>query len=337
MRAALAPLVLVGVLSSPALAEERAVLVLRLDGGLADPSLAENLDASFRKEVQNVVGDRLLSQAPTRPVDCETEQECMAQVALVEGAAKVVATRLFGGPEQFTLEASLYEDMGALVIGSSRSFEGLPSPRLLRGLAVQLLEPARYTGRLRFEGVPEGAQVMVDRLPISKSDVARSVALTVGQHHVELVQPEGSGERHMVTLGYDEEVTLRFGGQDASAAAPAPAVGFPAWPSIATGAVAGVSALLAVVFVLDGVVTQAFVNGQAASIVTLPKSNGNPHFYAKYVAQQARRLTTRRVAAQSSFGISTTAAVIAVLSGGAAGALAYVFLESPAPEASAVE
>jgi hypothetical protein len=80
--------------------------------------------------------------------------------------------------------------------------------RAVLALATRLFSPARYVGRLRFEGLPVG-QVHIDALPIDAAANA-STALSVGMHTIDLVHEDGSVERREVEVLFDRDVVVRF-------------------------------------------------------------------------------------------------------------------------------
>lgn len=330
-RLALVAVALSPSLSSPLAAQpDRPVLVFAPEGAVADPTVPETVDERLRAEVRDLIGARLAPVRGQRPADCDSAPECLVEAAVEQGAAFLVITKLAGGPDEYTLEARLVDDRGALVAAAERTFRGSPPALMLRGVAVQLFEPARYVGKLRLVDVPALAQVSIDRLPLRTRDLSKPVVLIVGTHEIYIETVGEPGRTRRVEVPYGDEVvaSLKPGAESPDPAEdPAMKAGAPMWPVIASGAVAGVALLAAGGFLVDSTFTRAWSDAQADALQHVGEAGANPHFYAaEYLPRHVARLGNQRSASSNSMRISLTSAALAVASGAVAGALAVAYL-----------
>lgn len=321
--------------SAPLLARpaERPVLVFQPQGSVADPTVKQTIDERLRVEIRDIVGARLFDARPGRPADCDSEPECLVELAVEQGASLLVATRVAGSAEGYTFEARLFDDQGALVAAAERTFRGSPPSKMLRSVAVQLFDPARYVGTLRLADVPPGAQVAVDRLPLRARDLTGPIALTVGVHEVTVEAAGGPARTERVEVPFADEVSFSLKPRPAPARADAPPGGAPLWPTLASGAVAGVGFVVAGVFLLDSAFTRAWADAQASAVQHVVPAGANPHFYAsEYVPDHAERLSDQRLAAQNSLRVSLASTGLALASGAVAGALFTAYLGAEGAE-----
>ena len=100
-------------------------------------------------------------------------------------------------------------------------------------------------GTLKLRGVPSGAAIFVDEIPVNPSLATEGIALPVGRHRVVVMFSDGTSSDFLVNIDVDAASTVdvkRQAAPDASVAATPLATrgSFPMWPAIAaTVAAAG--------------------------------------------------------------------------------------------------
>lgn len=316
------------------------VALARLEAPRAEASLAAWLDASLREEGRRIVGDRLLSVAPERPRGCTGDEACAAALAATHGATSVVLTSYEERGDKHELRVRLHDSKGKRLAVAQRSLSALPDGRVLRGALAEVLSPSTYVGRLRVEGLPSGARVKVDHLPLSGAEVLQPYVLSVGAHVVEVSAPGRPTLRREVNIAYDEVVpfdaSLPASGEELAAGEVVAGASVPWWPAAVSAAVAGVAGTAAIIAAIDLAST---TNGVVAADAAVQNGGGmDAHLYAaKRLPEEvsARQLSLLRAAIRTDLVILTVAGSIAVVAGAATGAFVtrWATAEEPVEEA----
>lgn len=322
----LLPLALL-VVASAAPAQASSVLVARIDATGIAPERVEALDAALRAEARGVVRDRLLSSSPARPEGCGTDELCAAALAGQHGATVVVVPAYAVVGDDHRLQVSLYDQSGRLVATAVRALSAPPDFDVWRGVVVQLLSPESYVGHLRFQGVPADANVSVDRVPLSRAELAAPFVVGAGKHVVDVTAPGRVALRREVEVAFGEVVNVNAAmspeaasAGDLSMDAFVPPV--PWWPAAVTGGVASVSAITALVAAVDWFGTSQAVAAENASLQFDDSWDG--HAYAVSVmpdALERTRILSLRAALRNDVIIMSAAGTIALVAGAASAAL----------------
>jgi hypothetical protein len=248
----------------PAVAQSETVLVLDprvLEGELHGMEISR-LDASLRYVVGANIGARMLDAKVAFPKTCEAE--CFVKLAEKHDAAWVLAPSIHAGDKP-RLVVRVHDRAGGLVAEGERVYSADIPPKTVESLAVQLLSPPKYAGKMTLTGVPEDAEVNVDAIPVLKRDVSKPVLLRVGEHRV--IVERGSARFERVV-----EVTLA----DSAAAAPREKIvkniakGFPGWPKYAAASVAGAAGLVGLVFAADWAAMPLYRGDSLAGVAVSP-------------------------------------------------------------------
>jgi hypothetical protein len=312
-------------LAAPAAAQDNRVLLARLQGAGVDETLVAQVDVGLRSEMGKVVGARLVSGVPpSRPRGCQADA-CAQVLAAQAGAQLVVLASLAAQDDgSHRLAAGLHDASGRLVVEAERRVDRTPDYRELRGLAVQLLVPGDYTGRVKLTGRPTGAHIVVDNIPVAAAAADEPIPLSVGKHTISVDAPDAARRSLEVDISFDTDVTLSLALDQES-----PDVGAvdkpppPLWPAlVATGVAAGGAVALAIA-VGDYAFTTGWLGLWYSTPGTLDRgpSGANPRSWAVHIGEQVRLYGGVRRAQRNDLVMMIGAGAVTLTSGIAAGVL----------------
>jgi hypothetical protein len=200
-----------------------AVLPLRALGAPAESARA--LDKTLRNEVEAVPEARLVDRAAVeaalqQEADCLARVRCAAAAAVKAGAQQLIVGTVSRLGDAFTLDLKLVDaQTGQELRRATHPMSGKEDAliELLRGIAVELLAPARYTGRLAVllagETAAEalGAELFVDgqrrgTLPLSEP----IGGLSPGVHTLRVAKQDFRDATLFVEVRFDRTTQARI-------------------------------------------------------------------------------------------------------------------------------
>jgi hypothetical protein len=300
-------------------ASAQTFVLARLAGDGVDASLMAQLDAGLRSEAAKVLGPRLFAVAPS---GCAHASACASGLAREAGAERVLLARVepHEGAGQ-ALHVRLYDATGRQLAEARRASPTVLDVAALRGIAVQLLDPAAYVGRLVLGDVPADAQVLVDGIPLAAEELQRPIPLSVGEHVVEVNGRERLLAPRAFEVRFGVDTPLTVGAVDVSSPALGRAAGGgPAlWPGLLAAAVSGGAFLAGVGFAVDYACMRRCDEDSLDPVFAKfePTFEGNAHTHAGKLSSRAHALSRQRAAlGLDAIGMVASGAVF--LSAGAA-------------------
>ena len=122
------------------------------------------------------------------PLDATLYARCIAAAvaaseAEFEEVAQVVLRR--AGPQHSTMTLRIFDLDGLVQRELQADIVDADSLHATDALLRKVFDPARYRGEVFIQGVPEGAEFLVDGLPLAQT----RAHLSVGKHVLDVVQP----------------------------------------------------------------------------------------------------------------------------------------------------
>ena len=200
-----------------------AVLPLRALG--APPESALALETTLRNEVATLPEVQLASSdavatALRRQPDCLAQIACAAAAAASAGAQELIAGTISSLGDAYTLDLKLVDARTGRELGrATHPFSGRQAMliELLRGAAVELLAPARYTGQLAValagdsDGAARGAQLFIDGKERGTLPLATPIAgLVPGEHTLRVAKQGFLDATLFVEVRFDQTTEARI-------------------------------------------------------------------------------------------------------------------------------
>jgi hypothetical protein len=226
--AALAPGLLLASAARPATegtAQPTTVAVLPLRALGAPAESARALDKTLRNEVEAVPEARLVDRAAVeaalqQEADCLAQVRCAAAAAVKAGAQQLIVGTVSRLGDAFTLDLKLVDaQTGQELRRATHPMSGKEDAliEVLRGIAVELLAPARYTGRLAVllagetAAEAQGAELFVDgqrrgTLPLSEP----IGGLSPGVHTLRVAKQDFRDATLFVEVRFDRTTQARI-------------------------------------------------------------------------------------------------------------------------------
>jgi hypothetical protein len=200
-----------------------AVLPLRALGAPAESARA--LEKTLRSEVETVPEARLVGREAVEAA-LQQEPECLARIACAAAAAaRAGAQQLIVGTvsrlgDAFTLDLKLVDARtGQELRRATHPMSGKEDAliELLRGIAVELLAPARYTGRLavllagEMAAEAQGAELFVDGQRRGILPLAEPIGgLSPGSHTLRVAKQDFRDATLFVEVRFDRTTQARI-------------------------------------------------------------------------------------------------------------------------------
>ena len=201
-----------------------AVLPLRALGAPAES--AQALEKTLRNEVEAVPEARLVGREAVEAALLQQEPDCLARIACAAAAAaRAGAQQLIVGTvsrlgDAFTLDLKLVDARtGQELRRATHPMSGKEDAliELLRGIAVELLAPARYTGRLavllagEMAAEAQGAELFVDGQRRGTLPLAEPIGgLSPGSHTLRVAKQDFRDATLFVEVRFDRTTQARI-------------------------------------------------------------------------------------------------------------------------------
>lgn len=234
MRARVVAALLVGFLGAGSARAEVGVIATIVEG--FEPGTANERRQQLDKNVSQALGQSYVA-LPVKPgceisLEASLERACIAAAvansrADIDEVAQVVLRR--AGPNLTEMRLRIFARDGALQQELRADIVDAEAVDATTAMLRKAFDPSRYRGVVEVKGVPEGAELLVDGLPLEQP----RAHLRVGKHVLDVVHAQGGVETLSFQIAFERTTEVLVPSAPPAASAPA---GAPFWVASGTAA-----------------------------------------------------------------------------------------------------